>query len=89
MYARGNRFDYDKWEELGNIGWSFKDVLPYFKKSEHANFTNDIDVTYHGLNGLQTISLAEDIPGLVSKRILCSYGNILIVLECHYFEWVS
>lgn len=70
MYVRGNRFDYDNWEKLGNKGWSYKDVLPYFKKSENANFTDFIDVDYHGFNGLQTISLAEDIPGLVSNLLL-------------------
>ncbi|HEY0844886.1 MAG TPA: choline dehydrogenase [Noviherbaspirillum sp.] len=34
-YMRGHPSDYDAWEKLGNAGWSFKDVLPYFKRSEH------------------------------------------------------
>ncbi|CAG0898446.1 unnamed protein product [Cyprideis torosa] len=34
LYVRGNRNDYDSWAEAGNYGWSFPEVLPYFKKSE-------------------------------------------------------
>ena len=34
MYVRGNKEDYNTWEELGNTGWSYENVLPYFKKSE-------------------------------------------------------
>ena len=34
LYVRGNRKDYDEWERMGNPGWGFDSVLPYFKKSE-------------------------------------------------------
>ena len=34
LYVRGNKEDYDAWESLGNTGWSYENVLPYFKKSE-------------------------------------------------------
>jgi choline dehydrogenase len=35
LYVRGQRLDYDTWAQLGNRGWSFDDVLPYFKRAEH------------------------------------------------------
>lgn len=35
LYVRGNRLDYDKWAEMGNYGWSYEDVLPFFKRSEN------------------------------------------------------
>jgi choline dehydrogenase len=34
LYVRGQAEDYDHWRQLGNAGWSFTDVLPYFKRSE-------------------------------------------------------
>ena len=35
-YVRGNTEDYNEWESLGNKGWSYSEVLPYFKKSEQS-----------------------------------------------------
>ena len=37
VYVRGNPEDYDYWEETGANGWSFSDVLPYFKRMENAH----------------------------------------------------
>lgn len=34
-YQRGSKFDYDNWARLGNYGWDWNNVLPYFKKSEN------------------------------------------------------
>ena len=47
-YVRGNRKDYDDWAALGNQGWSYEDILPYFTRHEdNADIQND----YHGRNG--------------------------------------
>ena len=35
IYMRGNRHDFDHWQALGNLGWGYEEVLPYFKKSEN------------------------------------------------------
>jgi len=37
IYMRGQAADYDHWRQLGNAGWSWQDVLPYFLKSEHRS----------------------------------------------------
>jgi len=53
LYIRGDRHDYDNWEDLGNEGWSYKDVLPYFKKFEcQENGSNE----YHGVDGELKVS---------------------------------
>ena len=48
LYVRGHKWDYDHWAELGNEGWSYEDVLPYFKKAEHNEVFDD---NFHGQNG--------------------------------------
>ncbi|WP_245710805.1 GMC family oxidoreductase [Citreimonas salinaria] len=35
IYMRGQARDYDQWRQMGNAGWGWDDVLPYFRKSEH------------------------------------------------------
>jgi choline dehydrogenase len=48
VYVRGQREDYDSWHELGCKGWSYEEVLPYFKQSEHnEQFENE----YHAKGG--------------------------------------
>jgi choline dehydrogenase len=48
IYMRGTPYDYDHWASLGNPGWSYAEVLPYFKKLEHyERGASD----YHGVDG--------------------------------------
>ena len=53
LYVRGQPEDYNRWAELGNPGWSFREVLPYFKKSEDNDRGAD---EFHGVGGLQKVS---------------------------------
>ncbi len=48
IYSRGHAADYDRWAELGNPGWSYAEVLPYFKKSQNQERGAD---DYHGAGG--------------------------------------
>lgn len=63
MYVRGETTDYDDWEKLGNKGWGFKELFPYFKKHETfqhpetylSSFNIPLETPfvseYHGTNG--------------------------------------
>jgi len=53
LYVRGQHQDYDRWAELGNRGWDFASVLPYFKKSEDQSRGED---KYHGIGGPLKVS---------------------------------
>ena len=56
LYVRGNKRDYDRWAAEGNTGWSFDDVLPYFKKSEdNRNPYVAANTKYHSTGGYLTI----------------------------------
>jgi choline dehydrogenase-like flavoprotein len=48
VYIRGHRWDYDNWAAMGCDGWSYDDVLPYFKKAEGNERIQD---EFHGSNG--------------------------------------
>ncbi len=41
LYVRGNPLDYNTWSQLGNRGWSYESVLPYFRKFEHFEGEGD------------------------------------------------
>lgn len=52
LYLRGFPKDYDHWEKLGNAGWGYKSVLPYFLKSENnLDAEISLDTTHHSTKG--------------------------------------
>jgi choline dehydrogenase-like flavoprotein len=53
VYIRGHRSDYDRWAALGNAGWSYEEVLPYFKRAEDNETLHD---AYHSRGGPLSVS---------------------------------
>lgn len=63
IYIRGHKADYDEWARLGNKNWSYKDVLPYFKKSEHREAGGD---EFHGQDGPLNVATLRS-PGTINE----------------------
>ncbi|XP_014475855.1 PREDICTED: uncharacterized protein LOC106745092 [Dinoponera quadriceps] len=55
LYVRGNKKDYDSWAALGNTGWDYESILPYFKLSEDARAEDLHDSPYHQRGGYLTV----------------------------------
>ncbi len=74
-YVRGNRADYDGWAELGNAGWDYDSVLPYFMKSEHHEH---IHSPYHSQGGLLHVSHSDRFQTPFSQAFLeaCAASGI-------------
>jgi choline dehydrogenase len=53
LYVRGQPADFDHWRQLGNAGWSFDDVLPYFRRAEDQERGED---ALHGAGGPLAVS---------------------------------
>lgn len=72
LYVRGQREDYDEWANLGNKGWSYDEVLPYFIKSEdQQNGANQ----YHGALGYLKISNLR-LRRLIANRFISGAEEI-------------
>lgn len=74
FFDRGSASDYDAWETLGNPGWNFKSLLPYFKKSvtftpptaevaSRLNYTWDTEAAYGGKGEIQVSFPPYQFPG--------------------------
>lgn len=67
LYIRGLASDYDLWEAEGCTGWSWKDVLPYFKKSEKNLLKQQPD--FHGFDGELCVDQPKD-PNPLSEKFI-------------------
>jgi choline dehydrogenase len=66
IYIRGQREDYDDWAAQGNTGWSYQEILPYFRKSEHNERGEN---AYHGVNGPLRVSNIKHTNPLIEAFI--------------------
>jgi choline dehydrogenase len=74
MYVRGHTTDYDQWRQLGNVGWGFEDVLPYFKKSEA--FSGDGgEQRFHGTNGPLHVS-SQRSPNALTETFIAAGQHV-------------
>ncbi|WP_428684426.1 GMC family oxidoreductase [Sphingopyxis sp.] len=66
VYIRGHAFDYDQWAALGATGWSYADVLPYFRRSEGNERGGD---EFHGSSGPLNV-MDQRWPNVTSRRFV-------------------
>jgi len=61
LYVRGQSHDYDGWAQRGNRGWSYQDVLPYFRKAEHCQAMDeeDMDPALRGRGGPLNVAMVR------------------------------
>lgn len=72
IYIRGSALDYDYWKSLGNAGWGFADVLPYFKKSENQMRGAS---AYHGTAGPMDVTDLRYVNTL-TRAFLTAAGEL-------------
>ena len=66
IYLRGNRLDFDDWAAGGAAGWSYDEVLPYFKRSEDNERGED---EFHGVGGPLAVSESRSMQPLVDAML--------------------
>ena len=74
-YVRGNKEDFNEWASLGNKGWSYEDVLPYFKKSEH---NKNFGEPFHGKSGPLNVTHSNQPTPLGEAFIKACESNGII-----------
>jgi len=71
-YVRGNKEDFNEWAALGNKGWSYEEVLPYFKKSEH---NENFGEPFHGKSGPLNVTHSQQPTPLGEAFIKACESN--------------
>jgi choline dehydrogenase-like flavoprotein len=69
IYVRGNRADYDEWAAAGAEGWSYDEVLPYFRRSEDNERGED---AFHGSGGPMSVSDSRAMSPMIETMIEAS-----------------
>jgi len=64
LYVRGQARDYDTWAQLGCRGWSYDEVLPYFKRAEHREQGGD---AFHGTGGPLNVTMPTERYPILDK----------------------
>ncbi len=73
LYVRGNPLDYNTWAQFGNRGWSYDGVLPYFKKSEHYEGSNNDPA--RGTNGVLNVAEMRESHEICDAFIAAAQGE--------------
>lgn len=80
VYIRGNAWDYDNWASMGCNGWAYKDVLPYFKRSEDNVRGSS---AFHGAKGPLTVS-DQGWPNPTSEAFVESASQLQLPLNSDF-----
>ncbi|MEQ8322902.1 MAG: GMC family oxidoreductase N-terminal domain-containing protein [Rhodospirillales bacterium] len=80
LYVRGQAADYDTWGQMGCRGWSFSDVLPYFKRSENREQGAD---DYHGTGGPLNVTMPTETYDTLDK-LIASGGELGYPMNVDY-----
>ena len=76
VYIRGHRDNYDEWQSLGNAGWGYADVLPYFKRAENNCRGAD---AFHGTGG--PLDVTDVVMNPMSQRLVAAAADAIAARE--------
>src|SRR6476646_7214347 len=81
VFVRGQSQDYDTWAQLGNRGWSYREVLPIFRDME--SFQGDADEEYRGRNGPLKVTESNE-SGAIYDALIKAAGQVGIAYTKDY-----